>query len=186
MRFSNEYSRETRPPSAKSPLQPVVTAPYIRLLNGVMRELALSAGLEAAMRLMNHFGGQKIYIPKGTRIRPDSPIWIIGEAAARKLMELRGGEEFSVPTGNTLRLAMRRQEIADHLAKNPKASKDKVAQEFGVCRRVVQRIRAEMRAVAIAQVERAAATHASMVTGRPGLPENLVRPAASSKGTASL
>lgn len=145
MQTNSELSRETGSPSPSASTYPgSKDDPRLKFLGGVMRQLAKAAGVEAVLRLMDEFGGQKIYVPRGTRkITKDSPILALGDCGARKLVQLRGGEYLVVPNGQTLKLAERRQQIAAYLIEHPQASKDTVAEKFGVCRRVVQRIRAE-------------------------------------------
>lgn len=117
--------------------------PRIASLDGIARELALEAGYDAAIRLMQHFGGQRHYIPD--KIRRSSPFWQkLGPEIARVLplcaARLGGSNgrqnEVDIPTGSRLERAKRKAAIADFAG-----SKNQAAATFHVSRRTVQRYR---------------------------------------------
>jgi len=127
-----------------------VTAPdpRLELLDGVAKELAAVAGFAAGERLIEHFGGQRVYVPE--KMRPNSRFWDkLGPNAAKALAEICGGDHIDVPTGSEAqrRLSARtkRRQISAYLAaqKDPKKrTKDHVAATFRCNRRTVQRVRA--------------------------------------------
>lgn len=124
--------------------------PRLELLDGVAKELAAVAGFDAGERLLEHFGGQRVYVPE--KMRPDSRFWdTLGPNAARALAKICGGDHIDVPTGSEAqrRLSAKkmRRQISAYLAaqKDPKkTTKDHVAATFNCNRRTVQRVRAAM------------------------------------------
>ena len=113
--------------------------PRLSLLEGTARELARAAGFDAAERLMLHFGGQRVFVPR--RMRPRSPLFgALGREAALKLAELFGGEYIEVPIGKALSTAKRLAAIASF-----KGSHNEAARAFGCTRRWVRMVRAGAR-----------------------------------------
>ena len=125
----------------------MVGDPRLDLLDGAAKELAREAGFDAGERLLEHFGGQRVFVPK--KMRPRSRFWeTLGPKAAQILSDLFGGDYITVPTGTEAqrRLSGRkmRRQIAAYLAAQTdpkKATKDHVASKFNCNRRTVQRVR---------------------------------------------
>lgn len=115
--------------------------PRLAGLSGVARELAVKAGYDAGERLVLHFAGQRLFVPK--KIWPRSQLWkLLGPLTAKALAELYGGEYIEVPTGEGLSRSKRVAQIRQHLAGAGKASsKNQVASALKVHRRTVQRHR---------------------------------------------
>jgi hypothetical protein len=126
--------------------------PRLELLDGVAKALAKVAGFDAGERLITHFGGQRVFVPR--TVRPRSRLWQqLGPIAAKALATLRGGEHIDVPTGSEARRRLNdvrvRLQIESYLKAqgNPAAvSKDQVAERFKVNRRTVQRVRVALQA----------------------------------------
>lgn len=124
--------------------------PRLELLDGAAKELAREAGFDAGERLLEHFGGQRVFVPK--KMRPRSRFWeTLGPKAAQVLSDLFGGDYITVPTGAEAqrRLSGRkmRRQIAAYLSaeRDPKKrTKDHVAATFHCNRRTVQRVRAAL------------------------------------------
>lgn len=68
-----------------------------RYLPGILQDLAELIGLAATLRLVEAYGGVRLYVPK--RFDPDHPIVkLIGHALAVLLVEAYGGEDhFDIP-----------------------------------------------------------------------------------------
>lgn len=126
-----------------------MSAPDPRIANlvGIARELALEAGYDAAVKLMLHFGGQRLYIPD--QMRPSSPFWkVLGGDIAQKLpicAERAAGAaghdgHMLIPSGSRLERAQRKAAIAAF-----DGSKNQAAATFHVHRRTVQRYRRKTR-----------------------------------------
>jgi hypothetical protein len=126
----------------------------LELLDGVPKELALRAGVDAGERLVRFFGGRRLYVPR--KSRPGSELLEkLGEDAMRTLMDLYGGDDVNVPLGvdaeRRYSSAVRQQQIVEYLRAQgdpQKVSKYEVAAMFGVSARTVQRVRARMRRLA--------------------------------------
>jgi hypothetical protein len=123
------------------------TDPRIAYLVGIARELALEAGYDAAIKLMLHFGGQRLYIPD--QMRPSSSLWkVLGGDIAKKLPGCAeraagaGGHDghILIPSGSRLERAQRKAAIAAF-----NGSKNQAAAAFHVHRRTVQRYRRRAR-----------------------------------------
>lgn len=121
-----------------------MSAPDPRLTNlpGVARELAVKAGYDAGERLVLHFAGQRVFVPK--KIWPRSKLWkLLGPLTAKALAELFGGDTIEVPTGEGLTVAKRKLQIRNYLqGEGRQQSKNEIAGTFRVNRRTVQRHRA--------------------------------------------
>lgn len=78
-----------------------------------MRELARTIGLPATLKLVEEYGGTRIYVPK----KPDDDwalIGLLGRSAAGKLTRAYGGEHLEVDRAVTaMRAARDRALIAD-------------------------------------------------------------------------
>ena len=68
-----------------------------RYLPGILQEIAEMIGLPATLKLVEAYGGVRLYIPK--RYDPDHPlVKLIGHAHAARLCETYGGEmHFDIP-----------------------------------------------------------------------------------------
>lgn len=124
--------------------------PRIGHLIGVARELAIKSGYEAGERLIETFGGQRLYVPRKTRPRRASKrprlneidlITAIGVEAAETLAVMYGGEHIEVP----LRSSLLRKRMTDFLLSTPTPSINQVVAKFDVHRSTVQRLRAQLR-----------------------------------------
>lgn len=128
----------------------MVGDPRLDLLDGAAKELAREAGFDAGERLLEHFGGQRVFVPK--KMRPRSRFWeTLGPKAAQALSDLFGGDYITVPTGaeaqRRLSSQKMRRQIAAYLSaqRDPKKrTKDHVAATFHCNRRTVQRVRAAL------------------------------------------
>ena len=121
--------------------------PRLELLEGAAKELGQRAGFDAGERLVQHFGGQRVFVPK--KMRPRSRFWAtLGPIAASELSKMYGGEHINVPTGTSASHKQRRRQIERYLRSHgdpASVSKDRVAEAFHVNRRTVQRVRAAIR-----------------------------------------
>jgi len=124
--------------------------PRIGHLIGVARELAIKSGYEAGERLIDNFGGQRLYVPRKPQPRRASRrqvlkevdfITAIGADAAETLAVMYGGEHIEVPLRSSLLL----KRMTDFLLSTPAPSINQVVAKFDVHRRTVQRLRAQLR-----------------------------------------
>lgn len=87
-----------------------------RHLPGILQDIADLIGLPATLKLVEHYGGGRLYVPK--RFDPDHPlVKIVGHANAARLVEAYGGEEhFDIPRNLASVLAARNARIRDDRA----------------------------------------------------------------------
>ena len=85
--------------------------PDIDLLPLVLRDIAALIGLPATMRLVEAYGGTRLYVPK--RFDPDHPlVKLLGHDNAARLVEQYGGSEhFDIPFAARAVRALRDREI---------------------------------------------------------------------------
>lgn len=81
------------------------------LLPGVLREMVSCIGLQATLRIVEHYGGVRLYVP--VEIEADHPIaQMIGLDAARKLAAEYGGQDhFDIPRAAAALRAVRARQI---------------------------------------------------------------------------
>ncbi len=85
----------------------------LKELPSVLQEIAEVIGDELIMKLVDHFGGIRIYVPTHPRkVRPSHPLAVaIGLDHARQLTEAFAGEELSIPRVAAGLRAVRNAEI---------------------------------------------------------------------------
>jgi len=105
--------------------------------SSLLGELGAALGESAASRLIEAFGGSRIYVPHFPR-PGDSLVSQIGMVAAAKLVRIYGGERLDLPNPNSRRtriLELRRGGL----------SVDAIARQIGCTRRRVFQVLAEAR-----------------------------------------
>lgn len=107
------------------------------LLPGILQEIAELIGLPATLKLVSHYGGVRLYVPK--RLPADHIlITIVGEAAALSLVERFGGlDHFDIPKAQAISVALRNRKIREEY---PSLSQRKLALKYGLTERQVRKI----------------------------------------------
>lgn len=106
-------------------------------LPGILRELVELMGLPATLKLVDHYGGVRLYVP----VKYDSDhvlVRQIGAAAATILIEHYGGEEhFDIPKAERALRAVRDRRIrAEYACK----SRRRLAREYDLTERQIGNI----------------------------------------------
>jgi len=85
-------------------------------LGGMLAELVELVGLQAALRIVERWGGIRFYVPEAQHLRPTHPlVKAVGAQAARAIAEHFGREEILVPRAvRLLRAARDRRIRAEH------------------------------------------------------------------------
>jgi len=110
----------------------------------LLDEIAELAGLEAALALASHKGGEKKFIPTPDRL--DDAHWLVvacGRPAAELIAQRLGGTMVEIPrgpSGNAARTARRIRTLIEQ-----GASSNEIARACGVVFRTVTRHRARLR-----------------------------------------
>lgn len=106
----------------------------------VIRELERAIGLVLAMRLVDKYGGTKVYVPKSAELGGEHPlVELLGADAARALTEDRGGEWLGVPRCAAMLRGRRDREVLSRYERDGKSARA-IALEFQVTERTVWRI----------------------------------------------
>lgn len=107
-----------------------------------LKRIAEVIGVQAAMLLADHFGGQE-RCPIARNPKPTHP-WaqVIGIEALRELGAAFGGQELDIPRG--VFSDMKKAHIARALDENPQASRREIAQAAGVTMRYVRRVASDL------------------------------------------
>lgn len=107
------------------------------LLPGILQEIAELIGLPATLKLVQHYGGVRLYVPK--HLSEDHIlITIIGEAAALKLVERFGGlDHFDIPKAQAISIALRNAKIHEE---KPTSSVRQLALKYHLTERQVRKI----------------------------------------------
>ena len=115
----------------------------------LLREISSVVGLPATARLIEVFGGVRLYVPK--QARPEHKIaLLIGLEAAQRLSARFGNEELSIPKARILRRSIRNLALlADHASG---MSVRRLALKYDLCERTIWEIIAAHRARSEADV----------------------------------
>lgn len=106
-----------------------------RYLQGVLQEIAYLIGLAATLKLVEAYGGVRLYVPK--RFDPDHPlVKLIGHANAAKLVECYGGDEhFDIPRAAAATRAARNALIREERLRG--ATRREIALRYGLTERQI-------------------------------------------------
>jgi len=106
--------------------------------------VANAGGIEAAKKLVQHFGGRRIFVPKNRMADNHEIVVAIGRRAADVLQDEFGSEHLVVPKGRDLRLDI----AADAVAGAPNGKRAAIARALGVsyptARRILRKLRSEL------------------------------------------
>lgn len=108
----------------------------------ILTDLAEQLGYFIAQRLVEHYGGTRVYIPHPERLPPDHPVAVrIGHPIALRLARVYGGRALQVPLAvHELRTA-RNRSILD--CKKSGQSLAEIARRHRVTERTVCRVLAQ-------------------------------------------
>lgn len=112
------------------------------LLPYILQDLAEQIGLPLTMRLVAHYGGTRLYIPKGDMADDHQLVKLIGREAAEKLQAMYGGEpHFDIPLALRSVRAVRNAEIR---VKRAYTSASSLAREYHTTERNIRLICGEI------------------------------------------
>ncbi len=112
------------------------------LLPYILQDLAEQIGLPLTMRLVAHYGGIRLYIPKGEVSDDHELVKLLGREATAKLQAYYGGEpHFDIPLAVKSIRAVRNAEIK---SKRPHTSVSSLAREYHTTERNIRLICGEM------------------------------------------
>lgn len=109
--------------------------PRIAELPGIIQALAHEFGFEVGERMLVHFGGQQVSIPKRP-LRRSRLYQILGPEPAEWLSRRFGASQLEVPIGASLKASQRNRAIRAY-----EGSHNDAARTFGVTRRWVRMVR---------------------------------------------
>lgn len=107
-------------------------------------------GAEIASQIIDHFGGQILYIAKKPR-GGSGLLKALDPADVQKLCKALGGETLLVPVGRNSAIRKMRQSVERMVREG--LSTSEIARRAGCCRRTVYVVRSEMRASGEIQTE---------------------------------
>lgn len=105
------------------------------LLPGILQEIAELIGLPEALKLADHYGGVRLYVPLTI---PEGHVLaeLVGMEAARKLSDRFGGmEHFDIPKARSVTVALRNRKIREAW---PGLSQRQLALKYGLTERQVR------------------------------------------------
>ncbi len=115
-------------------------ARFVGELPASLAEIIDAIGIAAALKLVERYGGTRVYVPSEETITVTHPLaCAIGLEAARKLARVRGREYLDVPRCAAYVRAIRNAAIRDGLAE---ASAAELARQYCTTRRNIFRIAA--------------------------------------------
>jgi Mor family transcriptional regulator len=110
------------------------------MIHASINEIVRVIGLAAAVKLVESFGGTRIYLPHPSRVKPDTPVaQALGIEAACRLASEWPQCEIAIPGSSTLRPER------DHAIRNEPASMPvrELAKKYGLTERQIYNVRAE-------------------------------------------
>ncbi|MGH6887965.1 MAG: hypothetical protein ACREHF_02010 [Rhizomicrobium sp.] len=106
--------------------------------------VANAGGIEAAKKLVRHFGGRRIYVPSRPMADNHELVVAIGRRAAEVLQDEYGAESIVVPVGRDLRLDI----AADAIGQASGGKRHAIVKALGVsyssAKRILRRLRSEL------------------------------------------
>jgi Mor family transcriptional regulator len=109
----------------------------ISLLPKTLQEIAQEIGISDTLKLVRHYGGTSVYIPR--KLKTDHElIAVLGLDSAIKICEKFGGyDRIEIPKAQMLTLELRNIEI---LNDKKTLSRSKVARKYGLTERQISKI----------------------------------------------
>lgn len=115
---------------------------YIDLLEPILQDIVELIGLHHTMKLVQAYGGVRLYVPKLELENDHSLVQLIGATAAKKLQAMYGGEtHFDIPKAERALRAVRDTEIRN---KRPHTSVRLLALEHHLTERNIRYICGEL------------------------------------------
>jgi DNA-binding transcriptional regulator LsrR (DeoR family) len=103
--------------------------------------VAKAGGIEAARKLVQHFGGRRLYVPRTPMADNHEIVIGIGRRAAQVLQDEYGAESIIVPVGRDLKLDI----AAEAVEKAAGGKRAAIAQALGVSYSTAKRILRKLR-----------------------------------------
>jgi uncharacterized protein (DUF433 family) len=127
--------------AAETGLIGLIVSDTLDLLPGILREFADLIGLPATLRLVESYGGVRLYVPQ--RLAEDHPLaLLIGASAARQLADVYGGEEhFDIPRAVAIARQVRNRRLREERDRG--MSHRDLALKYGLTERQVRNILGE-------------------------------------------
>lgn len=115
----------------------MLTEDCTSLLPGVLREIEPLIGMAATLRLVEAYGGVRLYVPRQMHAR--HPLArLLGLDAAQRLAEMFGGEEhFDIPRAVAIARQVRNRQLRSE--RNEKSQRE-LALQYGLTERQVRNI----------------------------------------------
>jgi len=106
-------------------------------LPGILRDLVDLIGLAGTMKLVEHYGGVRLYVP--VKYDPGHPIAkLLGGESFLKLIDAYGGEEhFDIPKADRAMIALRNRRIREDYSV---MSQRQLALKYGLTERQIRNI----------------------------------------------
>lgn len=116
------------------------------LLEPILQDIVELIGLPHTMRLVETYGGVRLYVPKQSLEDDHDLVRLIGREAAEKLQTIYGGEShFDIPKAERALRAVRDAEIrAARTARTGRMSVRELALKYGLTERNIRYILGEM------------------------------------------
>ncbi|ALQ51931.1 Mor transcription activator family protein [Nitrosomonas ureae] len=109
----------------------------ISLLPKTLQEIAQEIGISDTLKLVRHYGGTSVYIPRKLKVGHEL-IAVLGIDSATKICEKFGGyDRIEIPKAQMLTLELRNIEI---LNDKKVLSRSKVARKYGLTERQISKI----------------------------------------------
>jgi len=108
------------------------------LLPAILQEIAGLIGLPATLKLAQHYGGVRLYVPK--KLSSDHVLAsVVGYDAAVRLAEHFGGlPHFDIPKAQAVSIALRNSKIRESWQAN--MSVRQIALKYGLTERYIRRV----------------------------------------------
>jgi hypothetical protein len=106
--------------------------------------VANAGGIEAAKKLVQHFGGRRVYVPRQPIADNHEFVVALGRRAAEVLRDEYGGESIVVPVGRDLKLDLAAEAVENATGGKRHAIVKALGVSYSSAKRILRKLRTEI------------------------------------------
>jgi hypothetical protein len=106
--------------------------------------VANAGGIDAAKKLVSHFGGRRVYVPRQPMADNHEFVVALGRRAADVLRDEYGGESLIVPVGRDLKLDIAAEAVENATGGKRHAIVKALGVSYSSAKRILRKLRSEI------------------------------------------